>query len=116
MSSASGTTSSHSALAAATTSSLRTAFGCSGAVTQTAPFRMTPAASAARRSTERLTPSGPMAVTAQTGILGRAAARPASGSSTTASLQPAAPKQQAAAASSAAARGRGFAALRASAA
>ena len=41
-------------LAAATTSSLRTAFGCSGAVTQTAPFRMTPAASAARAENEHL--------------------------------------------------------------
>ena len=67
---------------------------------------MTPAASAARRSTERLTPSGPTAVTAHTGIWGRASARPASGSSTTANAQPASPKQYAAAASSAASCGR----------
>ena len=110
MSSGSGTTSSQLHLPAATMSSLRTALGCSGAVTQTEPARMTPAARAAERSTERLMPSGPMAVTAQTGIFGSASARPASGSSTTASLQPAAPKQMAAAASSAAARGRGLAA------
>ena len=110
MSSGSGTTSSQLHLPAATMSSLRTALGCSGAVTQIEPSRMTPAASAAERSTERLMPSGPMAVTAQTGMAGRAAARPASDSSTTASLQPAAPKQMAAAASSAAARGRGLAA------
>ena len=45
--------------------------GCSGAVTQIEPSRMTPAASAAERSTERLMPSGPMAVTAQTGMCGQ---------------------------------------------
>ena len=71
MSSGSGTTSSQSALPAATTSSLTTALGCSGAVTQMLPLRMTPAASAAERSSEALMPSGPMEVTAQTGILGR---------------------------------------------
>ena len=92
MSSGSGTTSSQSALPAATISSLSTSFDCSGAVTQMESLRMTPAASAARRSTERLTPSGPTDVTAHTGICGRAAARPASGSSTTARVQPASPK------------------------
>ena len=92
MSSGSGTTSSQSHLPAATMSSLSTALGCSGAVTQMEPLRMTPDASAARRSTERLTPSGPTAVTAHTGIWGRASARPASGSSTTANAQPASPK------------------------
>ena len=50
MSSGSGTTSSQLHLPAATMSSLRTALGCSGAVTQIAPSRMTPAASAAERS------------------------------------------------------------------
>ena len=116
MSSGSGTTSSQSHLPAATMSSLSTALGCSGAVTQMEPLRMTPAASAAKRSTERLTPSGPTAVTAHTGIWGRAEARPASGSSTTANAQPASPKQYAAAASSAASCGRGSAAACASAA
>ena len=116
MSSVSGTTSSQSALPAATMSSLTTALGCSGAVTQMLPLRMTPAASAAERSSEALMPSGPMEVTAHTGILGRASASPASGSSTTASAQPASPKQRAAAASSAAARGRVSRALRVSAA
>ena len=116
MSSGSGTTSSQSSRPAATMSSLNAALGCSGAVTQMAPSRMTPAARAAERSTERLTPSGPMEVTTQTGMWESASARPASGSSTTASLQPAAPKQTAAAASSAAARGSGFARLSVSAA
>ena len=116
MSSGSGTTSSQSSRPAATMSSLSTALGCSGAVTQMAPSRMTPAARAAERSTERLTPSGPMEVTTQTGMWESASARPASGSSTTASLQPAAPKQAAAAASSAATRGSGFARLSVSAA
>ena len=116
MSSGSGTTSSQSSRPAATISSLSTALGWSGAVTQIAPSRMTPAASAADRSSERLTPSGPMDVTTQTGMWASASARPASGSSTTARRQPAAPKQIAAAASSAAARGRGLRLLSCSAA
>ena len=115
ISSGSGTTSSQPHLPAATISSLSTGLGCSGAVTQMLSLRMTPAARAARRSTERLTPSGPTEVTAHTGMPGSASARPASGSSTTASVQPAAPKQLAAAASSAASCGRASAAERASA-
>lgn len=49
ISSGSGTTSSQSALPAATMSSLTTALGCSGAVTQMLPLRITPAASAAEQ-------------------------------------------------------------------
>ena len=104
MSSSSGTTSSQSALPAATMISERAALGWPGAVTQTVPLRRTAAASWASRSMLRSEPSGPMWVTAQAGTAGRAEASAPSAVSTTAKRQPAASKQAQAAASSAAGR------------